>query len=379
MNVTITRNNPRRRTVGRSFFLNFLLYIFGMVFMLLFYQNTLFRALDGTTEKQSSWILWGIVIVSAVVNNILSDTQENNMWTMMFRLLPGFCIYTVIAYLRLAPAMIGWILTIAALLCAAYTVMTLIPTIDHPERRTAILKRRIGRALYGSYCILMLAVCTITVVLRICTTSHSGPFASEVTAVVPSKEHSITIASEMDTLVKLETHTWRNLSVQERLEVLQVAANIEADALGLPHELKVVIGTENKYSINACYNDTEHTISIMLHHLEGSGGRALLRSVCHEARHAYQHRLVSLFNSVDEAYQALALFDNARQFKYEFAHYISDEKDLEGYYTQLCEEDARQYAKTTADAYAEQIIDYLREQHKNDTSEPVSRESDSAA
>ncbi len=363
--------SKRKRTFTSSLVFRLILLILmyaGMVGAMTFlYRNTLFRILDGTTATQSLSILSVIVVGTSIIGFFLTTSETVDLWSIFLSILHGFCVYTLIAYIDLIPTLIGIVMTVSGILAAGYWVMVLIPTIDRPERRRAILLKRFWRGLCVAYRLMMTGAVVISGFLMISGAFHIGAFVPNTAAEIPTREQSITIDSEMDTLVKLEVHTWPTLSAQERLDVLQVVANIEAAYLGLPHELKVVVGREDDSNTLAYYADHDHTIHIMLHHLSKGGGKAVLRSICHEARHAYQHRLVSLYKSLDKEQQQLLLFNACRQYQYEFLHYVDGKDDMKGYAEQRCETDARRYAETAAARYADQILAYLKET-KEDTS-----------
>lgn len=159
---------------------------------------------------------------------------------------------------------------------------------------------------------------------------------------------------------RLDEDTWVQLSSREKLDVLQTVANIEARYFGLPHALNVISGNL-EHNILACYNDQMHLITIDLHHLEYDSARSVLKSLCHEARHAYQHRLCDVYDGAAETQKTLLLFRSVQCFQQEFSNYVEGSDDPTGYYTQQCETDARAYAdEATADYYA-RIHAYLKE------------------
>ena len=60
----------------------------------------------------------------------------------------------------------------------------------------------------------------------------------------------------------------------------------------------------------ACYKDRTHVITINIDHLEVDQAHDILDSLCHEARHAYQHRLCDVYDSISEEQRELLVFYN---------------------------------------------------------------------
>lgn len=340
-------------------------HFFWLGLLLFIYRNTLFCSMEGLSLPQSRGLLIGLTIGMMLISIIVNWKQGTGMWDTLINILPGFCIYTLLTYHQLAPDLVFWVSVLTIAVCVLYAVMRLIPTIDHPKRRAAIMIKRIKGAFCGVYRLLTMGGMLLIGILAACSIFKVGMFGAGLQAAVPSRDNKITMQSEMNTLIKMEKSTWTTLSPAERIDVLQTVANIEACYLGLPHELQVTAANMEDEKVNADYLEKEHRIRINLKHLVNDGGRSLLNSVCHEARHAYQYKLVQLFDKTENWQKELLLFDDVRQYKYEFKHYIGADGDVTEYRNQYCETDARNYAQKMTAIYAERIIDYLHELDEN--------------
>lgn len=163
-----------------------------------------------------------------------------------------------------------------------------------------------------------------------------------------------TIASNIETLILLDEDAWSILTVQERLDVLQTVANIERYYLGLPNELNVGVanlGKNGETIILASYTDVRHEIIISLSHLLYDSPWDVLDSVCHEAYHSYQCRLVEALNEMSEENQNLKMFSRIRSYAEEIDCYKDGEDSFIDYYSQKCESDARDYAENAVEDY----------------------------
>ena len=183
---------------------------------------------------------------------------------------------------------------------------------------------------------------------------------SSISATASNQNVPQTIDNNIDAILLLQEEEWANLTTQEKLDILQTVANIEAHYLGLPNELNV--GTANlDENTLACYNDRTHTISIDLNHLENDSVYDVLNSCCHEAYHSYQHRLVDAYNAADENSRGLRIYKLAVQYGQEFNNYVDGDHDFCSYYYQDCEIDARDYAEDAVYDYYDRIYEYLNE------------------
>ena len=78
-------------------------------------------------------------------------------------------------------------------------------------------------------------------------------------------------------------------------------------------------------------------------------------TILHECRHAFQHDCVDSLDWEDQATQTGIYYAQARQWRYEQAHYISISESMDGYYDQEVEKDAKQYADEGIGTYWQYI------------------------
>jgi len=170
-----------------------------------------------------------------------------------------------------------------------------------------------------------------------------------------SKLKDVSLEQNLDSLFAVVNPSdWNLLSDEEKIECFQTICNIERTYQNLPYDLKVVATYLDEYT-RGQYDPQTHTIEInelLLHQKTGIEG---METVCHEARHAYQHALVSLLGYVPAHLQELEALEEAAVFSSEFENYATEGT---AYYTQNCEEDAREYAKSAVNEYLYRILEY---------------------
>ena len=170
-------------------------------------------------------------------------------------------------------------------------------------------------------------------------------------------EANKSVTSEVLTLM-LQDYIWETLTLEEWLEVLQVVANIEQAALGLPHELNLITANCDEL-VAGTYYDDKHEITISVDYLLEAESQEVVRTVCHEARHAAQHRMVDAYDEVRPELKSLEMFQDARIFKKEFSDHADSSEDILSYYRQKVEIDANAYSDKEMKEYFEQINEYV--------------------
>ena len=89
---------------------------------------------------------------------------------------------------------------------------------------------------------------------------------------------------------------------------------------------------------------------------------SVLDTTLHEVRHAYQHKLVDLYVSVQlegavpEQYQSLAAIQTVQGFAHDFQNYCDGAFNFNNYYQQSVERDSREWAhQRICDSYGEAL------------------------
>lgn len=157
----------------------------------------------------------------------------------------------------------------------------------------------------------------------------------------------------MDTMRLFQNEIWNNLSEQERIDALQVVADIETNHLGIAPV--VVANKALEAHATGTYQHPQRVVYIdMFRHGDDEPIEAII-TILHECRHAFQYDCVDSLDWEDQGTQNGIYYAQARQWRYEQDHYIFSTESEEGYYDQAIERDARQYADEGIGTYWQYI------------------------
>lgn len=152
----------------------------------------------------------------------------------------------------------------------------------------------------------------------------------------------------------LREEVWIDLTLAERMDVLEWIAAVEGDALGLPFAVQVTEG-ELEDRVQGTYRNQERQITMSRKLVRNGSTLEVLDTLAHELYHAYQYCVVELYQK-NEAYQDLLLFSaaNAEVYCREFENYQSGtEGGFSEYFNQQVEIDARAFAREICEKYGE--------------------------
>ena len=150
---------------------------------------------------------------------------------------------------------------------------------------------------------------------------NKGIYSTIKPEVIDTNEEKWAIIAEpyIESLIHLKPGRWDKLEQKEKLNILQIIANIEATYLGLKTPVRVgtrFIGTD----ISGCYDNSKKTAYICIDRLEIQCPKESVKTLLHEMKHAYQHECVELLEKVGD-YSGLLLFKDARTFSEGFEEY----------------------------------------------------------
>lgn len=336
-------------------------HIFWGVLSMVWFNNILFRNVDGLTFNQSRLFLWLALIVSATLGIAFTWEKRRNNLSLFVNIIMPYELYSFISYRHTAPFLMWSLAALSLLLSITYMVLIFKPKIRARSRKKAIIWARLIKSFLGTRTV---GACCMTVMILVLGVSSSFGilfFSPSANSAKRTSGEEVTIAKNIEAVSQLEEEKWSTLSTPEKLNTLQTVANIEAYYLGLPHELNVITEPLPENTL-ACYNDRTHVITINIDHLEADSAHEILDSLCHEARHAYQHRLCDVYDSVSEDQRELLVFYDVQMFKQEFSSYVDGKEDALGYYFQWCESDARSYARESVIDYYSKIETYLEKE-----------------
>ena len=229
----------------------------------IWYKNFLFRCLEMHSLKESRVILLVMILCCSAIGIVLEMKKQRNSISVIMNLLAGFGLYTVFAYLPIKRRLILITFIVAAILTVLYLLLILCHKIKNRRKFKKIIARRIIRALSGARNIICIGLAMIMILIGI-----NAVFGTSLLrpSVAPAKQSNVeeqTIANNMETLLLLREDTWKTLSAEEKINVLQTVANIEQRYLGLPNELNV--GASNlREGLAGYYSDSTHEIIVSM-------------------------------------------------------------------------------------------------------------------
>lgn len=166
------------------------------------------------------------------------------------------------------------------------------------------------------------------------------------------------IESNIEVLKNLKPKVFNKLSLEERLDVLNLVVKIETKYWALP-ECPRLIAEDLPQNTNADHSYEENTIRIRRDLLKYGKAKNCLRTILHEMYHAVQHQMVEAYETLDEQYKDMRFFNMYSVYKKEFEDYASNGLD---YALQKVEMDAGEYADYTVKDYYEKINKLLKEE-----------------
>ncbi len=169
---------------------------------------------------------------------------------------------------------------------------------------------------------------------------------------------------------QLNAANWDTLDEVQRLALLQVAAQAEAEVLGVHRSITVLAKEientpDSDVTIRGYLSSGSGTIvinSTLLAPGAGDSGYDCLEVVVHEVYHVYQQELIAMYYTLDVDTQQLAIFDTVRIYIEEYASGYEGSVQSEtyaAYISQRIEIDAYIYAATQTTVYKQSALDDL--------------------
>jgi hypothetical protein len=299
----------------------------------------------------------GLFLVLCVVGNVIGLLLTCRRWrngvSVVFNALFAVGVMSFFELCRYYPTL-SWVL--AGLTAAAAAVifwLFLSNPIENEYARFSIILRRLrngavvsGRVLGASLALCLVVVCVFSVFGsgRITTPGVAPKVAAGVSN---DGDNEPEPEEDLSFLTYLHEDVWDTLTLNERLDVMQIIANREAAHLGTP-DVPQLCADVLSPDVLGHYSGAKTMITFSLEHLERDSMSSCLTTVLHEMYHHYQDRVCEVLRLAGEQYSNLMMFWDARQFRDGFADYINEG---EAYYYQYVEITARAYASSRIEDY----------------------------
>ncbi len=334
-----------------------------LVFLL--YRNILFLPVFTFDYRQSSLLLVSSVIFGASVGILLTHKHRRNHVSLVCNVILSYGIYHTVSLWFIDRGLLARYVILAASLAVGYSMLVII---TYSIER---VRSKIDVSIWKCLSSVLLNCRTLIACVLACGIMFTAARPLLGIPVMESQEDIVflntsdsstegeTISKNMDVILLLQEDKWCHLDANDRLNVMKTIADIEANYLGIP-ELSVCTEVLEEHTMGY-YNDSTRIITLNLSYLANSDAHTMLTTICHECYHAYQHRLVELYNELDSNDRGLLLFYEASQYRDEFANYIDGSDNYYAYSRQWCEADSEEYAKDAVLDYYYRINQYTKE------------------
>ncbi len=322
--------------------------------------NNIFRCVSPLSLIESKYILCGCIIISSLVGGIFEIKHRRNAFSIILNLITGFGSYFVFSYIQIYRELITITLIVSAVASIIMILLIMCRRIVNQRKKKRIIRRRIEKAYFITQTLFCFGLVFILCVLEFNKLFGFSIMTAKIKPAAFINPEEQTIENNMDTFALLKEEKWRELSMQEKLNVLQVIADIEEDYLGLPNELSVTTADTQGGTLGY-YADDMHQIVIRTDTIQEEKPYMLLNVVLHEAYHSYEYRCTDTWKESDSKYQSLMLYNKAKVYEEEYENYNRGEEDYFAYYMQQCEIDSREYAQSRAQDYCDAINEYFGE------------------
>ena len=328
-------------------------------FALKLYGMYLFINLFNLDSSTSMDILIITTLVFVVIGVILTFKHRRNSLSIGINIMFPLALYSILGYFRYTGLLIVILLLFSVLAGIIYILMTRQYSSSKVSKNNK--KFSIKRFSLLGVRTIVTTCCSILIVFLVGSTiSGNQLYKPSIDAATASADNSeYLIENNIDTIVLLESCRWKELDIEAKITVLQTVANIERSKLGIITHPIYVKSKPFFNELLGCYDNKTNTALINTKHLEEDNSLEVLETALHEVYHAYEQSLIELFDSTNDEYKSLAVFNNSIKYKEEFLDYKSADQ-YEEYMHQTCESDARSYAQYEVQVYKNIINDYKK-------------------
>ena len=312
------------------------------------YWSLCFQALNGLSAGISKVLLLLLTIFLLTVEaNLVTQRGKNTMNAYVVAALI-FGIYNIAAYFRVFTKLYIWILIVSLVLSILYLCAFLV------ERRKKRGQRTKKECLWQCFIAIrtIFAIGLIIPVIQLGVSAFLGHqlyVADRNITIIQEEEKDdpdawIRLFEKVDIMWEAD---WEPLSLQEKLDKLQIVADFERVRQGIPFELKIgakVLAA----NVLAAYNPKDRSISIDFDTLSDYSGMEILHILMHEMEHAVQAAEVELYYDTADKYRNLNIFRETKIYAEELVNYKGEG---EGYENQQVEKDAESYAESITTFY----------------------------
>ena len=341
------------------------------IMALLWYRWVLFKALFRLTTNTSYLLLAFSLAATLLLFGLVFFKERRNKFTLVAASVLPLGIYTFLAYWKLYGGFYKIVILLFVLAMAGYFIYVFTRRISNPAKKKMLMKKRIRFCMDKAFAgFVFLMAFGLLPILK--SAYFTGAVLNSSVAAEKGSGQRELQETDQKALELLSPESWSALSLQEKLDVLQIVANTEARYLGVSNELNVVGSNLDEHTI-ASYDDGTHTIRVNMTSLETASPSEMVVSICHEAYHSYEHRLADIYDHLDEEDKKLMWYRKASEYADNSKDYVRSNENVVGYYMQPLEADAREYSNQASLYYLPKTEAQSQESQTSEA-EPVQNE-----
>ena len=339
-------------------------YAFWGEMCLLAYYYTVFVSLQGCTATQSILILEVALLGGLVVDQLPVFRIPKCGWsilTTMFFLLGG---YTFVTYYRNNPVLYLSVLVVAAVVAIGHSAWVFTRKNNAEEEMQKRFRFRMRKSSMG-----VKAVAVGGIFFILCSAAIKYIPQAENVSYRTVYTDADALDAHIEELQNLKAENYAMLTVSEKIQLLQVVADIEGRYLGL--DTRITVGCSDlKEDVLGYYKDSTKEIQIDTEYLD-SEPKEVVCLLAHEMYHAAQRQYARIYDKLSQDEKKSYFLTEAAEYAEELKHYKSGEEggayEYFSYYSQTLEREARAYGLVSA----EQIFQRIEEEYDAGDAEAV--------
>ena len=331
------------------------------IIVFLWFETFFYKCLDGHTYFESVWILSFSSMFIMTIEILCTWKRRRNKYSLFANIILAWGSPCIWIYKDVFKNQIRTIFLIVTVLSCSLSIVILCRRIKRKNKWKSIVKNRVENIFdmwkWNIVCALLYLLIPTALSLW-----FTGTVINSSENLVKEYENEWTIDNQIETVSNIASGKWKNLTIQQKLNVGQVIVNIEAQRYGISRP--ILLGTDKlTEGTRAYYDRNKQQIVIDLEYLKSDYPHNIVQTLVHEVTHLYENELVSLFNNLNEADRKLLIFQDVVQYAEELQNYQNGKDSYSDYYNQLVEITSRQAGVERVDVYLKKVNEYLYGSH----------------
>lgn len=215
-------------------------------------NSVLFRCLSYMSCTKSRLILL-LLFFSILPISRFVLYQRSNKWVVISSIVLPFGVYTYLAYRSFLARSMDITIIVCAVVSVMYCLLAILQRVKKVKNKRKVLLRRMKKCIFVT-----LSIFTIGFLIIMAPLLFKGTLNGSVIELnlANKKDESATIKANIEYLQNLKYEQWSDLSVRERLELMQCCVDIECNYLGIS-DVKVVASNLADGALGSCDSRSE--------------------------------------------------------------------------------------------------------------------------